>query len=165
MSLGCKPLFDEPPVFDMQAIVAVGEDTSSWRQTVTGIWGDATAQFEGEDDVSGGYLILYQENQKVKGISTTGNSIWSGVFQNGELIASYTFGIDSSKSGEIRLALSADGSELIGDWSGGFRGFSRGEYAAYRMSRLDSSRVSRIIEEVNKGLDGKVTIIGLPKQP
>ena len=98
MFLGCKPLFVEPPIFDMQAIVAVGEDTSNWRQTVTGIWGDATAQFEGEDDVRGGYLILYQENQEVKGISTTGNSIWSGVFQNGELIANYTFGIDSSKS-------------------------------------------------------------------
>jgi hypothetical protein len=136
-----------PVVLDLEAIAAGSASSARWPETLTGVWGDASAQTG--DEIYGGYLVLYEEDGRVTDVSTTGNSLWSGTFRDGVLTADYV--VDEGW-GTLRLELLDGGGTLSGTWQSGE---TTGTYQAYRIERVDRAF---LVEHLEERLGDKIEI-------
>lgn len=145
------PVAPPPVELDLDQILAGNADQENWPNTVTGVWGDASATTR-ETTTTGYLLLLEGENGQVIGVSTTGDSIWTGRFLDSILSASYRH--NGEISGNLRLRLSPDGQELSGDWT--TVDGTRGTYAAYRASRISKET---IIARIKESFGDRVTLV------
>ena len=135
---------------DLTTIIIFNSVRSNWRYSVTGIWENAKTALYGESNLLTGFLILYEENSYLSGISTTQNSIWAGRYSNGILAAHYTN--EFNGSGTVQLQLSPDGRTLSGEfWTADGR--SRGIYVAHRAVSVSKAVIAtQIIERFGSSI-------------
>ena len=140
---------------NIDKIIELNADQSRWPKSVTGVWGDAVVTGDAvdtvKDDPHTGYLILSEQNGEIKGVSTTGNSLWIGTVRNGVITADYAF--EGIITGSLQLRLSPDGSSLHGTWK--HNGGISGTYSAYRSTQVDKAA---LVEHLRDRMGNSVSI-------